>query len=76
LKALRKTTAIVLSFFFIVNKSDAQCYSDMSVGLNGGAYVYQGDLTPERFGSFKTIQPGFSVFAKNQSIISWQYVYT
>ena len=36
----------------------------MSVGLNGGIYVYQGDLTPERFGSFKTMQPGFSLFAK------------
>ena len=36
----------------------------MSVGLNGGIYVYQGDLTPERFGSFRTMQPGFSVFAK------------
>lgn len=36
----------------------------MSVGLNGGIYVYQGDLTPERFGSFKTIQPGISLFAK------------
>ena len=36
----------------------------MSIGLNGGVYVYQGDLTPERFGSFKTSQPGFSFFAK------------
>ena len=36
----------------------------MSVGLNGGIYVYQGDLTPERFGSFKTMRPGFSLFAK------------
>lgn len=36
----------------------------MSVGLNGGIYVYQGDLTPERFGSFRTMQPGFSLFAK------------
>ena len=36
----------------------------MSVGLNAGIYVYQGDLTPERFGSFKTMQPGFSLFAK------------
>ncbi len=36
----------------------------MSVGLNGGFYFYQGDLTPERFGSSKTIQPGISLFAK------------
>lgn len=36
----------------------------MSIGLNGGAYIYQGDLSPQRFGSFKTIQPGISVFVK------------
>jgi len=65
LKAKRKVTAIVLlSFLFVVSKSHAQFYSDMSVGINGGAYVYQGDLTPERFGSFKTIQPGISLFVK------------
>jgi hypothetical protein len=60
-----KTTAIVfIVFLFISKKSNAQFYKDMSVGLNGGIYVYQGDLTPERFGSLKTIQPGISLFAK------------
>jgi Domain of unknown function (DUF6089) len=60
-----RTTAIVLvSFLFIAAESNAQFYRDMSVGLNGGAYIYQGDLTPERFGSSRTIQPGFSFFAK------------
>lgn len=59
------TTAIVLiSFLLITIKSNAQFYKDMSVGLNGGIYVYQGDLTPERFGSSTTIQPGFSLFVK------------
>jgi hypothetical protein len=60
-----KTTAIVLfSFLFIAAESKAQFYKDMSVGLNGGIYIYQGDLTPERLGSSRTIQPGFSLFAK------------
>ena len=60
-----KTTAIVFIVFLSASlKSNAQFYKDMSVGLNGGIYVYQGDLTPERFGSFITIQPGFSLFAK------------
>ena len=60
-----KTTVLVLvSFLFIADKASAQFYKDMSVGLNGGAYIYQGDLTPERLGSLKTIQPGFSFFAK------------
>jgi hypothetical protein len=60
-----KTTAIVFIVFFLsALKSNAQFYKDLSVGLNGGIYVYQGDLTPERFGSFRTMQPGFSLFAK------------
>ncbi|MBK8785547.1 MAG: hypothetical protein IPO01_16855 [Chitinophagaceae bacterium] len=60
-----KSTAIVLiSFLFITGKSHAQFYKDMSVGLNGGIYIYQGDLTPQTLGSIKTIQPGFSFFAK------------
>lgn len=36
----------------------------MSVALNGGIYVYQGDLTPQKLGSFRTMLPGFSLFAK------------
>ena len=60
-----RTTAIVLLIFlFIGLKTNAQFYKDMSVGLNAGMYIYQGDLTPERYGSFRTIQPGFSFFAK------------
>lgn len=59
------TTAIVFIVFLSTSiKSNAQFYKDMSVGLNGGMYVYQGDLTPERLGSFRTMQPGFSLFAK------------
>lgn len=60
-----KTTVLVLvSFLFIAQKSNAQFYKDMSVGFNGGIYIYQGDLTPQTIGSFKTLQPGFSFFAK------------
>ena len=65
MKAKGKTTAIVLfSIFIIAIETNAQFYKDMSVGLNAGAYIYQGDLTPERYGSFRTIQPGFSLFVK------------
>jgi Domain of unknown function (DUF6089) len=59
------TTAIVFIVFLSSSlKSNAQFYKDMSVGLNGGIYIYQGDLTPQALGSFKTIKPGFSLFAK------------
>jgi hypothetical protein len=64
-KRLKATTAIVfITLLSIPVKSNAQFYKDMSVGLNGGMYIYQGDLTPQTLGSFKTIQPGFSFFAK------------
>jgi uncharacterized protein DUF6089 len=65
LKANKSIRAIVsLSFLLIVLNSSAQFYKDMSVGLNAGAYIYQGDLTPNPVGSFRTIQPGISLFAR------------
>ncbi|HMK02827.1 MAG TPA: DUF6089 family protein [Ferruginibacter sp.] len=65
MKAKRRTTAIVSLFFLFVGvNSKAQFYKDISIGGNAGAYIYQGDLTPEPLGSFRTVQPGFSLFAK------------
>jgi hypothetical protein len=64
LKAKRKTAAIVLLLLCIAGKSHAQFYKDMSVGLNAGIYIYQGDLTPDPLGSFRTIKPGLSLFVK------------
>ena len=57
-------TAIVLFLFILPAIATAQFYKDMSVGLNAGAYIYQGDLTPEKLGSFKTPSLGISLFAK------------
>jgi hypothetical protein len=59
-----KATTVVITFLFISVSGNAQFYKDMSVGLNAGLYVYQGDLTPDPLGSFRTIKPGFSLFAK------------
>lgn len=58
------TTLVLIVFLFPSQKSYAQFYKDMSFGLNAGIYVYQGDLTPEAIGSFRTLKPGFSFFAK------------
>lgn len=33
------------------------------LGLSAGAYVYQGDLTPDKIGSLKTITPGLQITA-------------
>ena len=60
-----KSTAIILiAILLFSGKSRAQFYNDMSVGLNGGIYIYQGDLSPWKSGSLKTIKPGFSFFVK------------
>ena len=65
MKAKTGKKAIVLFFiFFMGYKSQAQFYKELSVGLNAGAYIYQGDLTPDPLGSFRTIRPGLSLFAK------------
>jgi hypothetical protein len=61
-----KTSAAFLSILvlFISLHVKAQFYKNISLGLNAGAYVYQGDLSPGRYGSLKTIEPGISLFAK------------
>ena len=35
--------------------------SKYEVGLSGGVFVYQGDLTPQRLGSYKTLKPQFAL---------------
>ncbi len=36
--------------------------SNWQVGVNGGIFVYQGDLTPSTLGSYKTVKPTLSVY--------------
>ena len=33
------------------------------VGINASAFIYQGDLTPSKIGSFKTATPGAAIYA-------------
>lgn len=56
---------VMLLIFLSVDRSlYAQTYK-YELGLNVGAYLYQGDLSPSRYGSFKTLRPGIGVsFAK------------
>jgi hypothetical protein len=51
-------------FVCITNCTYSQLYSDMSIGLGAGAYMYQGDLTPSRLGSFKTASFGLNITVK------------
>ncbi|MGG9964396.1 DUF6089 family protein [Ferruginibacter sp. SUN106] len=55
---LKKTIlAVVLvtgNIFFLQAQIDLSKYE---VGLSGGVFVYQGDLTPQQLGSYKTMKP-------------------
>lgn len=64
MKALKKKSTAAIILIFAVSYTNAQFYKDMSIGLNAGAYIYQGDLTPERFGAFKTPSFGINIFAQ------------
>jgi Domain of unknown function (DUF6089) len=41
------------------------------LGASLGLFVYQGDLTPERLGSFRTQKPGLNLFANR--ILNWSF---
>jgi len=51
-------TLLTFAFFIISTNSEAQFTSKYSVGVNLGTFIYSGDLTPSRTGSWKT--PGFA----------------
>ncbi|MEO5891508.1 MAG: DUF6089 family protein [Ferruginibacter sp.] len=55
----------VIFLFLIILSSESQAQIDWSkwqVGVNGGIFVYQGDLTPTDVGSYKTTKPAFGVY--------------
>lgn len=62
-------------FFIIVGIAGATAQINLTkwqVGINGGIFVYQGDLTPSDAGSYKTIKPGFGLHVSrviNRSIL-------
>ena len=57
---IQSITLIVV--LFLINNPGIRAQTGLSkwqVGVNGGIFVYQGDLTPSDIGSYKTIQPVF-----------------
>jgi hypothetical protein len=59
LKKSALTAIIILSTAPFLN---AQIdLSKYEIGLSGGVFVYQGDLTPQRLGSYKTLKPQFAL---------------
>ncbi len=61
----KKITAFVFFPVFIVLStpvfSQVRSLPKYELGLNVGAYLYQGDLTPHRFGSTETIKYGIGI---------------
>ena len=60
---LKKTMFLFLFSAGAVSAHAQQQSYKWMVGINGGAFIYQGDLAPSAFGSYKTATPvfGFSV---------------
>src|SRR5829696_9102772 len=54
---IRLSISGFILLFFVLNSVNAQITSRYSVGINAGAFIYNGDLSPWRTGSWKT--PGF-----------------
>jgi len=60
---LRKGLGLALLFFLVNYKTHAQVdLSKFEIGLTGGVFVYQGDLTPSPFGSYRTMRPTVNLF--------------
>lgn len=56
---------VLLVLFFIGHIPDTGAQMNLSkwqVGVNGGIFVYQGDLTPSDIGSYNTIKPTFGLY--------------
>ena len=60
LKETLWTLIILAGIYFTANAQTN--VAKFQFGINAGAFVYQGDLTPEAFGSYKTLRPTISLF--------------
>lgn len=61
-----KSSTVLLLLLVIGYKSSAQLFQnvpDWQFGIGGGVFVYQGDLSQEKLGSYKTLRPAVQVFA-------------
>jgi hypothetical protein len=64
MKAIMKNKYIGVFLLFTNTLANGQAQSkNFEIGLGLGAYIYQGDLTPNQLGSFKTTKPGLHLFA-------------
>jgi opacity protein-like surface antigen len=61
-KKITCSSVFVISVFISYDAfSQLSSLPKWEAGINAGAYIYQGDLTPHRLGSIETIQPGIGI---------------
>jgi hypothetical protein len=64
MKTLRAISALCLCAFIFLNaNSQSSLIPKYEIGVHGGSFIYQGDLTPNELGAFNTMKPGFSISA-------------
>jgi opacity protein-like surface antigen len=60
---LTKATYFLLPLFAMNGIATAQINSSkIELGINALLFIYQGDLTPSKFGSYRTVSPGLGVY--------------
>ena len=57
----RTVIAIILSFSYLSGAAQGTV-PRYEIGVSISSFVYQGDLTPNRFGSFKTMRWGINIY--------------
>jgi hypothetical protein len=68
MKTILKTSALFVGCCLFL-KLNAQNQSKLEWGILPSLFIYQGDLTPSRAGSYKTMKPGISFFV-SKSILN------
>ena len=56
---------VLISLLLFGTMPYAYAQSDLrswQVGINAGMFIYEGDLTPSKLGSYKTLKPGFGLY--------------
>ncbi len=68
-KAIVYISVLVISIF---GKAQVSNFSKWEIGGGLSAFIYQGDLTPRRFGSMSTTKPGFIILANYKLKNKWK----
>ena len=64
MKTRRAFSILCLCIYsFLSGKSQSALIPRYEIGVHGGLFIYQGDLTPHAYGAFNTIKPGLAISA-------------